>query len=905
VGREVELAGIERWLATPGPALLEIEGEAGIGKTTLWLEATRLARDAGCLVLACRQAEANARVAYGALAAVLEPALGLPDCNVPLPRLRALEGALRLLDVDASTLDESAVALGVVSVLHALAAHRRVVVALDDVQWLDSSSRLALTYALRRVVATDDVSVVATTRADAGCERLDLAGSPLGDASERLRPGPLSVGALHRAVVSRLGTALSRPKLVRLHQVTGGNPLHAIELARMVESAGAHDPLSVPATLGDVLRARLAPLAPRTRRLLVAVAAAGSVTRWELARLGRPDEIDEAVEHGILVLLDDQVCFSHPLLASTVYADAGDLLRSSVHLRLARLAASPEARVRHQVLAGAEPDESTAISLDQAARDACAQGARSAGAALYEQAARMTPPGCEEALARRLVLAADSHFESGEARRAHELLRGVADGKTDARWEALCRLGTLADETIGGRASFAAFEAVLKAPVPQLVARANRGLAQALIYAGDLEQALAHADAAVASATDLDDRSPLAYSLAMQGLVRVLLGRRSWREPLERALALEEELGLEDLDGCPSAFTAEAQRLALELENASAGYARLLREAAERGDVRAECWCHFGLASVELARGHLAEASEHGNELEELAEQTGLFRLPALRVAAQLAAFTGGVARARMLARRVVDEAEPAGELHNLRAALALLGSFELSLGDPMAAVGPLRRTREIVERTGAGDPGLLVSLLDEVEALAAIGDAEQGAAVLSLIEQRCASRLAPWGEALALRGHGLVQAARGDLDAARTTLEQAVAREDDLPLPLERARTRLSLGRVLRRQKRRTAASEVLGSALAEFETLGAVLWAEQTRRELARIGGRAASRDDLTPTEQRIAELVANGMTNQEVAANLFVTPKTVESALTRVYRKLGVRSRMELARRLNAAT
>jgi DNA-binding CsgD family transcriptional regulator len=193
----------------------------------------------------------------------------------------------------------------------------------------------------------------------------------------------------------------------------------------------------------------------------------------------------------------------------------------------------------------------------------------------------------------------------------------------------------------------------------------------------------------------------------------------------------------------------------------------------------------------------------------------------------------------------------------------------------------------------------MLAFLVDEVEALAASGDPVAAAAVLSEFEKRTASSDAPWIAPLADRARGLVQAASGALGEALDSLEAAVAAEARLPLPLERARTRLGLGRALRRAQRRSDAAAMLETALAGFEGIGAALWAERTREELARIGGRAPSGDDLTPTEQRISELVARGMTNREVAEQLFVTPKTVESALTRVYRKLGVRSRTELAR------
>jgi DNA-binding CsgD family transcriptional regulator len=199
------------------------------------------------------------------------------------------------------------------------------------------------------------------------------------------------------------------------------------------------------------------------------------------------------------------------------------------------------------------------------------------------------------------------------------------------------------------------------------------------------------------------------------------------------------------------------------------------------------------------------------------------------------------------------------------------------------------------------GEPSVLAFLLDEVEAHSLLGDAASAAAVLMAFDRHCEADPPPWVAPLALRARGLVEAATRDLETARATLAEAVADEAHLPLPLERARTRLAHGRVLRRLQHRARARTELAHALAQFEELGAALWAERAREELGRVGGRAASTEDLTPTEQRIAELVAEGRSNREVGAALFVTPKTVESALTRVYRKLGVRSRTELARRL----
>ena len=907
VGRDTELGRIGRWLDNGRPGLLEIEGEPGIGKTTLWEAGTCAARARGALVLSCRPVEVEVAVSYGALASLLEPALEIVGDTVPAPRLRALEGALRLRDVSRSRLDETAVALGALSLLRSAADRRPVVLAVDDVQWLDRSSRVALTYALRNLRPGDDVAVLLARRLGTGGGPLDLTGSPLAAEIELLQPGPLSLGALHRVITGRLGASLSRPKLVHVHSTSGGNPLYALELARVVAaSAGAPGSApALPASLADVLRVRLDALSTSTRRLLLVVAAAGEPALGTITDLigdpGLDAALGEAVGQGVLVVDGGRVRFSHPLLASTAYAEANELERSRVHGHLAEAAETSEERARHLALTGSGPDESIAEALEDAARSACRRGARGAGAALYEQAAALTPADDDGARDRRLVSAGHALFQAGEPGGARAMLESVAAGGNAARFEALCRLGTLLDETVGGDSSFSAFEGALRTDDPALAARAHRCLAQALAYVGDLEQALEHADAAVGAAEPLEDGESLLYALSMQALVRKIAGHAGWRESLERALALERVCDLPDLDACPSAVEADTKRLAFELDSGRATYESMLARAAERGDVQTESWCRFGLASIEIASGHWDDAARHADELCDLAEQTGLLRLPALRTTAHVAVLRGDVARAREALATAVAEAESTGELHNLRAALQTEGLLELSLGEPGLAAVALRRARLIAESMAVGDPGLLLFFLDEVEALAGIGETEEAAAVLDAYERRAASSPSPWIAPLVQRARGVILAAGRELDGAQATLEAAVGAEESVPMPLERARARLALGRVLRRKQARREAHAILAGALAQFEGLGAALWADRAREELGRIGGRAPSSDDLTPTERRIAALVADGMTNREVAASLFVTPKTVESALTRVYRKLGVRSRTELARHL----
>ncbi|TML56593.1 MAG: LuxR family transcriptional regulator [Actinobacteria bacterium] len=266
-----------------------------------------------------------------------------------------------------------------------------------------------------------------------------------------------------------------------------------------------------------------------------------------------------------------------------------------------------------------------------------------------------------------------------------------------------------------------------------------------------------------------------------------------------------------------------------------------------------------------------------------------------LAAAALVDATAGRVEEARQAATRAAALMRPAGYDSIVRSAERALGFLELSVGEPAAAHGVLE---PLLARSGIGHPAAAAAAPDDVEALVELGrfdDAETLLGELAAHVERTGRRRR---RAAVARCRALIAAARGDRATAATAAEEAVVRCGDGPEPLECARALLVLGQVRRRAKQRGAAREALDGARALFEEIGAPLWAERARAELGRVGGRRASPDELTPGERRIAELVARGRTNREVAAELFVTVHTVEKALTRAYRKLGVRSRTELA-------
>jgi DNA-binding CsgD family transcriptional regulator len=230
-----------------------------------------------------------------------------------------------------------------------------------------------------------------------------------------------------------------------------------------------------------------------------------------------------------------------------------------------------------------------------------------------------------------------------------------------------------------------------------------------------------------------------------------------------------------------------------------------------------------------------------------------------------------------------------------------VLGFLDLSLGDPEAALRELRVARELREAVGHGEPGQMWELPDLLDALLAVGELDEAEALAARWERRARTLDRAWALAISARTRALVRMAQGDLDGSFAAFDDSLTEHARTKDPFQRARTLLALGAAQRRAKRRGAARETLEQALAAFEELGAPLWAEKARAELARIGGRAPSRGELTEAERRIAALVAEGRSNREVAAALFLAEHTVETALSRVYRKVGVRSRAELTSRL----
>jgi DNA-binding CsgD family transcriptional regulator len=904
LGRDEELAAIAAFLDGDFPAALVLAGEAGIGKTTVWRAGLGQARERSVRVLGCRPAESEARLSFAALSDLLEPVLGEVLGALPSIQRRALEAALLLSEEEGPPPDQRTISTACLGVFRRLAREGRVLVAVDDVQWLNPPTALVLEFVARRL-AVEPLGLLVAERvagereAPLGLGRADL---EVG----RLRLGPLSTGALHRLLRDQLGATLTRPALRRVHEASGGNPFYALELVRALQATGGRiqpgRPLPVPETLEAILRERLEALSTGTREVLAAAAALARPTE---AILGDSLALEQAAEAGLIALADGEVRFSHPLLASAAYTSIGAAERRRLHRRLAGAVSDPEERARHLALGAEEPSEEVARALAEAAREAAARGAPATAAELAELAVRLTPVTERDRLLERRVEAAGYHLSAGDRAKSAAILERLG--------EELPSGGARADALLLRASAQQSFERSLELAKRALVeARGDDGrvakiecyIGEILLVQGAPEQALEHARAALAAAERAGDEANLAIALSTVVWFETLSAVEPTPGLLARAVFLEDARLLPDASDASSPSFALAMRLmfAGRLDEARARMGMSLDRAVSLGNEAALSAALLHLAELECRAGNWALAARHAAGGYECAEQLGREQdLSAhLYARALLDAHLGRVEEAREAAERGMALSESCGDEVFRLQHLAVLGFLELSVGDAAAADRILRPLAVRLASSGWREPSIYGELPNAIEALVELGELEEARRLLADLQDRVSRIESPWGEASAGRCEGLIFAAEGDLEAALAAYMRALHVHERLPQPFDLGRTLLAQGITQRRARQRRAARETLERALVIFDELGATLWADKARSELGRIGGRAASQGDLTPAERRVAELVAEGRSNKEVAAALVVSVHTVEAALTRVYRKLGVRSRAELARR-----
>jgi DNA-binding CsgD family transcriptional regulator len=901
LGRERELAAVGRFLGAieGGRAAALLEGEPGIGKTALFKTAIDAGRKRGCVILAATPTNAESALSFVGLTDLLSDVHEL-FAELPSPQRHALEAALLLDDVPDAPPDPRAIGSGLLSVLRRLAESRPILVAIDDLQWLDTASTAALSFALRRL--TDEpIGLLAATRTNSDDTAADLIRSM---DRERISLGPLSVGAIHALLGERLQLSIPRSLLLRVHETCRGNPLFALEIGRALQERGLPEPgqpLEMPADAEAAFSARLDQLPLATLDALAVTAASAAPT----GSLVSKDALQPAVRAGMIHLDAEQIHFTHPLIASAAYARLDSTARRELHRRIADSIADREERARHLALAATGPDRDVAVALDQATEHAFRRGAAGAAAELAELAVKLTPRSDTSALHTRELRSAEHHYRAGDVARS----RGIAERLVDElpsgpeRSRALLQLA----ETYSG--DLMAMlppreEAVVEAAGDdRALVQALRWLAHTLFVAGRPVEALVGAREALAAAERTEDRRLLAVSSAYLAWLEMLNGEIT-PGLLEQALTLEEDADyLREYESPRFIEGLRAMHLADDLESARTHLLDAEGIARDHGDDGTRAIVLAQLGQLECRAGRFEAAAGYAAESLELREQFGLGTGAHLYQIALADALRGRVEAARASAERGLELCEETGnEIFTVRN-LYVLGFLALSTGNPTVADEILAPLPERLRTAGYGCVNVLQVLPDAIEASIAVGDVDHATAQLEELNGTAALGIL-YALVRAARCRGLLTSAVGEQQAALAAFEDALAGHERLPDPLERGRTLLALGQTLRRAGHRRDAREALQGAQSIFEEIGAALWTAQARAERARLGGRTPSGRALTGAEDRVARLVAQGKTNREVAAALFVTERTVETHLSSIYRKLHLRSRSELARLLAGA-
>jgi DNA-binding NarL/FixJ family response regulator len=516
IGREAELERIQRFLAgsETGPSALLLEGEPGIGKTSLWREGVRLARGTGHRVLESRPAEPEASLSFAALGDLVDEVLDELGDDLPGRQRGALEAALLRGDPEDVHPDLRAVSVAVLSLLRLLAKAETVVVAIDDLQWMDPPSARAIGFAARRL-DLEPVVFLATSLPPADDHPFDLPEDRL----ERVRLRPLPSDGLASMLRARHGVDLPASTIRQVEELSGGNPFFALEVARAFvrgEPAVTGQALPIPKNLReDLLRHRYAAMSDGARRSVLLASAASHPTVDLLEVVGTiadPEaSLDEAIEAGFLERLGREIRFTHPFFRSAVYANEPRERRHALHRALAEVATDPEERARHLALGADGPDAPVADALEEAAGLASERGAPESAGELFERSAQLTPDDQPEAMRRRRCEASRHHTALGDNERAIALLELVVadsqDGTSRAEATWLLARTTAVDGDLTRSAELLA-DALDGVNLPlSAEGTIHAELAIASWILGDMERASVHAQLAVTSLATGDEPS--------------------------------------------------------------------------------------------------------------------------------------------------------------------------------------------------------------------------------------------------------------------------------------------------------------------------------------------------------------------------------------------------------------
>jgi DNA-binding CsgD family transcriptional regulator len=910
VGRQAELSALEEFLtrAANGFACVAVEGEAGVGKTTVWQAAVDRAKQRGFTVLSCRPAEAETRLDFAALSDLVEVVSSDVLEALPAPQRNAIAVALLREETQGPPpADQRAIAVAVLGVLRQLSASGPVLIAVDDAQWLDPPTSSVLEFVARRLNA-EPIGVLSAVRVS---EHRPTTFDHAASESRRsvIQVGGLSIGALHELLSDRLEHVFLRPTLVKIAQASGGNAFYALEIARELLRSGeprAGAPLPVPENLRDLVAARVRRLPDPTREALFAAAALShpSTALIEEAALQPAEDV------GIVRLSGDgRVRFTHPLYASAVYESTSVARRQELHRDLAQRLDDIEERARHLALATTPPDEDVAQLLEDGAARARNHGAWQSAAEMYEQARALTSPENVDTALRRGIAAAEHHTHAGDRRRASALLEDIIQHVRGGarRADALRLLGEIRynDESFRESVRFLE-EARQYATDPRLIAEIELDFAYAVSQGAPSQAAVLHTRLALDLTATLGDAGLHAQALAYTALGDYLSGRGIDWAAVDKSLTLEDPERIAPLQRTPTGVAGMLLLCAGRLDEAREKLTAVRQRALDRADESDLAYFVGWLAWLETLAGRFAVAQEYADEAVLVATLTDSKSLltSARAFGSLVSAHRGDIDRARRESDEAAQLAKQTGYMLANTWIVAARCLIELSVDNLAGAWRAAESLTRFWETHRINEPVGLWFLPDALEALITLGELDRAEALLDSFQSCAESVDRIWGMATAERSRGLLCAARGDSSGSVEHLQRALLHHQRIDMPFELARTLLCLGRVQRRRKRRKEAREALAQSLQAFERIGAPLWAAKARSELERTHVREAP-TDLTPSELRVAELAASGLTNKRIAEQLFMSPKTVEANLARVYSKLGIASRAELGARMAPAS
>jgi DNA-binding CsgD family transcriptional regulator len=907
VGRAAELAACRGVLSADaggGAAAAVITGAPGIGKTSVW-RAVADSQPAGVAVLRTTGV-AGGQAAFANLADLLDPVAGQVLPRLPAPQAAALQAALGLANGKVP-LGETVLERAVVAALGGL-ARDGVVVAIDDEQWVDGDTGRLLAAAVVRLREVPVRWLVAVRSGHAGRGLARVLEHELGERVRRVDLAGLDDGALSELVLARVPGRWSPGVLRQVMALAAGSPYAALELARETVARGGHDGAAVhlPSTLAGSLRARLDRLGPQTLAVVQAAALAGAPTRALLGVVaGGPvgGLVDEAVEAGVLEAAppDPVLRFSHPLLRETAGAMLSGPARRRLHRMIGGALEDPDEAAWHLARGADEPDEALAGRVEQAARHAAARGAAARAAALAEMAAGLTPdPAGPDGWRRRIywLERLDAAGEFDQVRRLGE--KWVADVPSSWRGqlaavranvepgvEFSCRLYTEAFEDLAGRD-------------PVRAVRVGTLMCVLLgLHMGRLDDARSRTAAVIAQARAADDPILLREALATDGMLAAMAGEADAGDRLRAAVRLPGFTGMPFPYWAPEMSLASWYLWRGELNPARDLLNAVIAVSERHGSDESAEHALVHLMEVEWRAGHWDDAAAYAAAHDRWRRETSHPQQGLTAYAVSLIeASRGNIDYARELAATGLEQAKAQQDGIYAAQCRWVLGLLELSADDPAAALGWLEPVADMLQAGGIGEPGRYPFTPDLIEAWAATGQLDRAASRLAWLQDAARRLDHPWARITSGRAEAALLLARRDPAAAAAAVAAVIPEARQRGLPFELGRCLLVLGTAQRKARQRRDAAASLEEAIATFGGLGAPRWQALAAAQRARL---APGPDHaLTATERRIAGLVAAGQTNPEIAAALYISVKTVEANLTRIYRKLGLRGRVDLARR-----